>query len=88
MTTLAPQTLQFGSHFGALVGFGCKSENRAPVEMGTLLRPSEQTLLGVILAHFLSTPKKKRNKYKKEALKKKGPTGLQNGSQLSPKGGG
>ncbi len=55
MTTLAPQTLHFGSHFGALFGFGCKSENGAPVETGTFLWLSGPTLLGVIFAHFFGT---------------------------------
>ena len=67
MTTLAPKTLNFGSHFGALFGFGYKSEHLALVETGTLLRPSGHTLLGVILANFFSTPKSSENKHNKEA---------------------
>ncbi len=56
--TLAPKTVHFGFLFGALFRLGYKSENGAPVETGTLLRPSGQTLWGVFLAHFFSTAKK------------------------------
>ncbi len=49
MRTLDPKTLHFGSLFGALFRLGYKSENGAPVETGTLLRPSGQTLFG---SHF------------------------------------
>ena len=56
--TLAPNVVHFGSLLGAIFRLGCKSEYGAPVEMGTLLRPSRQTLLGVIFATFSVRPKK------------------------------
>ena len=59
--TLAPKALHFGSDFGAFFVLGCKSENLALFEMGTLLRPSGQTLLGVIMAHCFRTPQKSQN---------------------------
>ncbi len=43
MANLALKKQNFGSHFGALFGSVCKSENGAPAETGTLLRPSGQT---------------------------------------------
>ena len=43
VTTRVAKKVDFGLHFGTFLGSGCKSENRAAVETGTLLTPSRRT---------------------------------------------
>ena len=43
VTTWVAKKVDVGIHFGAFLGSGCKGENRAAVETGTLLTPSRRT---------------------------------------------